>query len=298
MMRDVLVALAPAAILGCIYFGWNAVAILIVSTFTAVATEYVINQIQHKPTTIGDASAAVTGLLIGLNIPAGAPLFLAIIGPIFAITIVKMFFGGLGYNMFNPALVGRAVLLVSYPQFMTAFVEPFTRDAVTSATPLQAFKAAGTVAPLARMFFGDYAGVIGETSALALLIGGIYLIYRKTIDWRIPVSYIVTVGVFTQLFGGSSFGAGNGLFQIMAGGLFLGAIYMATDPVTSPVTPRGRIVAGILAGVLTSVFRIYGKSAEGVTYAILLTNALTPLIDKYTAPRRFGVSRRSAKQGV
>ncbi len=269
-------ALAPAATLAVFFFGLRALWLMLVSVGVAVGTEALIQKLTGRTITIRDYSAAVTGLLLAFNVPASLPLWIVAIGAIVAIGIGKHVFGGLGNNPFNPALVGRAVLLASWPAQMTAWVAPFTF--LTTATPL-----GGAAKPAySAMFLGAIPGSLGETSALALIVGGLYLLWRGIIDWRIPAGFIGTVAVFTFAFGGDP------IFHVLAGGLLLGAFFMATDMVTSPVTKRGRLVMGIGCGLITSIIRLWGGYPEGVTYSILIMNALTPLIDRYTKPVRFG----------
>ncbi|NLW17282.1 MAG: RnfABCDGE type electron transport complex subunit D [Firmicutes bacterium] len=280
IMLEVLMALAPAATLAVFFFGWRALALMLVAVGVAVATEAVIQKLSGRPITIRDYSAAVTGLLLAFSVPAGLPLWMVAVGSAFAIAIGKHVFGGLGNNPFNPALVGRAVLLASWPAQMTTWVAPFTF--LTTATPL----GGGAKPAYGSLFLGAIPGSLGETSALALIIGGLYLLWRGIIDWYIPVGYIGAVAVFTLVFGGDP------LFHVLAGGLLLGAFFMATDPVTSPMTKRGRLIMGIGCGLITSVIRLWGGYPEGVTYAILIMNALTPLIDRYVRPVRFGAASK------
>jgi len=296
IMLDVIIALMPALIAGVFYFGFRALTVTVVSVIFAVITEAVMQKILGKPITINDLSATVTGILLAFNVPVTAPLWMVAIGSIFAIAVVKHCFGGLGHNFMNPALAARAMLLASWPVRMTTWVAPGA-DAVSTATPLAIVKngaeAAGQVLPdIWSLFIGNVGGCIGETSALALLIGGIYLIYRGVISYRIPVTYIGTVAVLAFLFSG--FDPAMAVYHIFAGGLFLGAIFMATDYSTSPMTAKGQIIMGIGAGILTSVIRFYGGYPEGVSYSILLMNLATPLIDRYTMPRKFGEVKKSA----
>jgi electron transport complex protein RnfD len=286
IMLEVILALAPAATLAVFFFGVRALLLMLVSVGTAVLTEAVIQKLTGQKITIRDWSAALTGLLLAFNVPAGLPLWIIAIGAVVAIGIGKHVFGGLGSNPFNPALVGRAVLLASWPVQMTSWVAPFTM--VSSATPLGAMKLEGTKTALSALFLGPIGGSLGETSALALIAGGLYLLWRGIIDWRIPTGFIGTVAVFTWIAGGEGLFGGNPLFHVLAGGLLLGAFFMATDLVTSPVTKRGRLIMGIGCGLITSVIRLWGGYPEGVSYSILIMNALTPLIDRYTQPRKFG----------
>lgn len=296
IMLDVILALMPALVAGIFYFGFRALTVTIVAVVFAVATEAVMQKILGKSITVNDLSAAVTGVLLAFNVPVSAPLWMVAIGSVFAIAIVKHCFGGLGHNFMNPALAARALLLASWPVRMTSWVAPGA-DAVSTATPLAIVKngaeAAGQALPsLWNLFVGNVGGCIGETSALALLIGGIYLIYRGVISYRIPATYIATVAVLSFLFGG--FDPYMMVYHVLAGGLFLGAIYMATDYSTSPMTAKGQIIMGIGAGILTAVIRFFGGYPEGVSYSILLMNIATPLIDRYTMPRKFGEVKKSA----
>jgi H+/Na+-translocating ferredoxin:NAD+ oxidoreductase subunit D len=300
IMRDVVIALIPAFAAAIYFFGMNALMLTTVAILSAVGTEALIQKLNKKPITIRDWSAVVTGMLLAFNLPAGAPWWIAVIGSVFAIAIVKMAFGGIGQNFMNPALAARAFLLASWPTKMTAaaYTWPGGVDSVATATPLELLKGAegvvGQLPSITSLFVGNIAGSIGETSVLALLIGGGYLLYRKVITWRIPFVYIGTVGVLTFVFGGDSLFTGNAIYHVLAGGLILGAFYMATDYSSSPVTPRGQIIYALGCGVLTSVIRLWGGYPEGVSYSILLMNVAAPLIDKYTRPRVYGEVKASA----
>jgi electron transport complex protein RnfD len=290
IMFDVVIALVPAVIAAAIFFGMRALFVIGISIATAVLTEALIQYLMKKPVTINDWSAVVTGLLLAFNLPPTAPWWLAVIGSAFAIAIVKQLFGGLSYNFLNPALAARAFLLASWPVRMTAWVQPGV-DAVTTATPLAILKgteAAGQLPSLMDMFVGNIGGTIGETSALALLIGAAYLLYKRVINWRIPFIYIATVGVLTWILGPNGAFTGQPLYHILGGGLILGAFFMATDYVTSPVTPLGQIIMGLGCGIITVVIRLYGGYPEGVSYSILFMNVATPLIERYTVPKKFG----------
>jgi len=280
IMLEVLMALVPAATLAVFFFGLRALGLMLVAVVAAVATEALLQKLSGRPVTIRDYSAAVTGLLVAFGVPAGLPLWIVAIGAAIAIAIGKQVFGGLGNNPFNPALVGRAVLLASWPAQMTTWVAPFTF--LTSATPL----GGGARPAYSTLFLGAVPGSLGETSALALLVGGLYLIWRGIIDWRIPVGFVGTVAVFSAVFGGDP------LFHVLAGSLLLGAFFMATDPVTSPMTSWGRLIMGVGCGLITAIIRLWGGYPEGVTYAILIMNAFTPLIDRYVRPVRFGAARK------
>lgn len=286
IMLDVCIALLPACAFGVYNFGVRALLVLCVSVASCVLFEYIYERLMHKKLTVSDLSAVVTGLLLGMNLPHTLPIWMVVLGSAFAIIIVKQLFGGLGQNFMNPALGARCFLLISFAGQMTRF----TYDGVTGATPLAVLKDGGTVNVL-RMFLGTTGGVIGETCALALILGGIYLIIRKVILPTIPFIYIITFSVFILIFGGQGFDMEFLAAHLCGGGLMLGAFFMATDYVTSPVTPMGKVLFGIILGILTGVFRIFGNSAEGVSYAIIFSNLLVPLIEKITVPKAFGVTR-------
>jgi len=288
VMRDVIIALLPATIAAIYYFRFGAIVNILVAVLGAVAAEYLIQKLMKKPITIKDYSAAVTGLLLAFNVPSTLPWWMTLIGSVFAIAVVKQLFGGLGHNFMNPALAARAVLLASWPVEMTSWVTTGA-DAVATATPLAVIKGAEAGATSASMFdllIGNVGGCIGETSAILLIIGGIYLIYRGVITYVIPTYYIGTVAVLTFIFSG--FDISMLSYNILAGGLILGAFFMATDYTTSPVSKKGQIIYAIGCGLLTAVIRYYGGYPEGVSYSILLMNVATPLIDKYISPRVFG----------
>ncbi len=306
IMLDVIIALIPTLIAGVMIFGYRAAILSAVSVAACVLFEWLWCRILKKPSTIGDFSAVVTGLLLALNLPVTMPFWMTIIGALFAIVVVKQFFGGIGHNFMNPALAARAFLLTSWAQPMTTWVAPFSNtaalgsvDAVSSATPLALIKNGGELPGYMDMFFGNIGGCIGEVSTLALLIGAIYLLARRVIDLKIPASYLLTVAVFTFVFGGKDgMFTGDTLYHLLSGGLVLGAFFMATDYVTTPYTPKGQIVFGIGCGLLTSIIRHWGGYPEGVSYSILIMNVATPLINKYTAPRRFGASRTKKGAGA
>ena len=288
IMRDVLIALAPASIFGVYNFGLDALIRIVVGIAACMAFEALYQYLMHKKITVMDLSAAVTGLLIALNVPPTLNIGFEIIGCAFAIIIVKQLFGGLGQNFMNPALAARCFLLIAFTGPMTKFVY----DGVSGATPLAILKpggeAEGTVS-LMDMFIGKTGGVIGETSVICLLIGAIYLVFRKVISLRIPVTYVATFAVLIFLFApGHQFDVTYLAEQICGGGLILGAFFMATDYVTSPITPNGKIVFGVVLGLLTFIFRMFGGSAEGVSYAIIFSNLLVPLIEMVTVPKSFG----------
>ena len=288
IMRDVLIALAPASIFGVYNFGLDALIRIVVGIAACMAFEALYEYLMHKKITVMDLSAAVTGLLIALNIPPTLNVGFEIIGCAFAIIIVKQLFGGLGQNFMNPALAARCFLLIAFTGPMTKVVY----DGVSGATPLAILKpggeAEGTVS-LFDMFIGKTGGVIGETSVVCLLIGAVYLLARKVISLRIPLTYVATFAVLIFLFApGHQFDVTYLAEQICGGGLILGAFFMATDYVTSPITPDGKIVFGVILGLLTFIFRMFGGSAEGVSYAIIFSNLLVPLIEMVTVPKSFG----------
>ncbi|MGN0244101.1 MAG: RnfABCDGE type electron transport complex subunit D [Lachnospiraceae bacterium] len=289
IMRDVALALLPATVFGVWNFGLHALLLVIVTIATCVATEALYQHFTHQSITVFDGTALVTGLLLALNLPPTLPIGIAVLGGVFAILVVKQAFGGVGYNIMNPALGARCFLLISFAGRMTAFTKV---DAVTGATPLAVLKNGGSVS-LMDMFVGTIGGTIGETSVIALLIGAVYLLAKKVIDPRIPFSYIITFSIFVLLFGGHGFDLAYLTAHLCGGGLMLGAFYMATDYVTSPITAKGRILFGVVLGILTGIFRLFGASAEGVSYAIIFGNLLVPLIEKITVPKAFG---REGKQ--
>ena len=283
IMLLVLIALIPASAFGVWNFGINALMVILVSVITCVLTEYIYEKLMHRKVTIGDLSAAVTGLLLALNLPSTVPFWIPMVGGVFAIIFVKQLFGGLGQNFMNPALGARCFLLISFTGRMTNFAY----DGVTGATPLAALKAGESVNVL-DMFIGKTAGTIGETSVIAILIGAIVLLWFEVIDLRIPGTYILSFAVFTLLFGGHGLDWNFLLAQLCGGGLMLGAFFMATDYVTSPITKTGQLLYGVFLGLLTAIFRFLGNAAEGVSYAIIIGNLLVPLIEKCTQPTAFG----------
>ncbi len=283
IMLYVIIALLPATIFGVYTFGVPALLVVLITTASAVITEYLYQKLMKKKVTIGDFSAALTGLLLALNLPAEAPWWMCVLGSVFAILIVKQVFGGLGQNFMNPALGARCFLLISFTGRMTTFVY----DGVTGATPLALLKAGESV-NLMDMLIGNEAGTIGETSVIAILVGALFLIAMGIIDLRIPGTYLASFVVFIVVFGGHGFDLTYVTAHLCGGGLMLGAWFMATDYVTSPITKTGQIVYGVCLGVLTGLFRLFGGSAEGVSYAIIFSNLLVPLIEKMTLPRPFG----------
>ena len=290
LMFYVILALLPTTIFGFVNFGLSAVINVVITTATCVIAEYVWQKLMHKKITIKDMSAALTGLLLGINLPPQCPYWVGVIGGIFAIIVVKQLFGGLGQNFMNPALGGRCFLVLSYALPMTNFAYSSSMgsfDAATMATPLAMVKAGETV-NWVDLFIGRHAGTIGETCAVAILAGGLFLIWKKVISPIIPFAYLGTLAIFVLLFGGHGFDLNFMLCHIFGGGVMLGAFFMATDYVTSPITDLGKLIFGIILGVLTGVFRIFGPGAEGVSYAIIFSNLLVPLIEKWTVPVAFG----------
>lgn len=309
IMTDVAIALIPAGLFGVYNFGLNALLIILISVATCIFTEYIYQKKMHKKITISDCSALVTGLLLAYNMPSTIPFWIPIVGGVFAIIIVKQLFGGLGQNFMNPALAARCFLLISFSRIMTNFgiaadntlkgiiinghaaVSGYAMvDGVSSATILSAVKTGGDY-NLLSMFLGTTGGTIGETSVIAILIGAIYLLRKRVISLKIPMTYIGSFIVFIivmNLLGGKGFNIEYIIGNVFGGGLMLGAFFMATDYVTCPITPKGKIVFGVLLGFITAIFRVYGTSAEGVSYAIILSNILVPLIEKCTLPKAFG----------
>lgn len=288
IMRDVIIALIPATAAGIFYFGVKALILIVASIVSAVFFEWLYEKLLKKPVTISDLSAVVTGLLLAMNLPAAAPIWVAIVGSAFAIIFAKQLFGGLGQNFINPALAGRAFLLASYPTEMTTWSVPngLAADAATYATPLAQLKAGTLDASIGQLALGQVGGTIGETCAIALIIGFIYLLYKHVISWKIPVIYVATVFVLFALIG--RHGVRMPVHEIFAGGLMLGAIFMATDYASSPVTPKGQIIFALGCGILTYLIRTFGGYPEGVSYSILIMNLCVPLIERFTEPTIFG----------
>lgn len=296
IMLDVIIALTPAALAGVFFFGFYSLLVVAVCMGVCVITEFTYNYLQKKPQTVGDLSAAVTGMLLGLNMPPLVPIYVPIIGSIFAIVIVKMLFGGIGKNFSNPAITARIFLILSFRTLMTSFISPvdysygffnmfFSFDGVASATPLSSGNAS-----LLYMFLGNVGGCIGETSAVALLVGGIYLSIRKVIDFRMPLVIIAVVALMSLVFSGNF---NSMLYSVLGGGLLLGAIFMATDYSTSPNTTLGMIIYALVIGLITALLREYSPMPEGISFAILFGNFIVPLIDKYIYPKKFGEEKRN-----
>lgn len=307
IMKDVVIALLPATAFGVYNFGMHALLLILATVTTCMLTEYFYQKYMKKSVTVGDYSAIVTGLLLALNLPPELPIWIGMIGGVFAILIVKQLFGGLGQNFMNPALGARCFLLISFAGRMAQFTYNGI-DATTYATPLALLKhgdsalAIGDIlsnssssTSLWDMFVGTIGGTIGETSVIAILIGAAYLLIKKIISWRIPIIYIGSFSLFILLFGGRGFNLEFLAAHLCGGGLMLGAFFMATDYVTCPITPNGKIIYGILLGCLTGIFRIFGGSVEGVSYAIIISNLFVPLIERGTIPTPFG--REGIKNG-
>ena len=312
IMLDVIIAMLPALAFACFNFGLRALTLTVVSVIGCMFFEWLYRKLMKKPQSVGDLSAVVTGMLLALTCPVHMPYWMILIGDFFAIVIVKQLFGGIGKNFVNPALAGRAMLVASYAGTMTAWVDPAGpkaglvsagADIITRATPLAMMKGGSfeellSTYKVSDMFLGQIPGAVGEVSAAALLIGGIYLIVRKVINWQIPVAYIGTVAVLSFLFPKAGTGLEWMLYSIFGGGLFLGAFFMATDYATSPVTKKGQLIFGVGCGLFTVFIRYFGSYNEGVCYSIMVMNCCTALIDKYTKPTRFGVVKSDKKEAA
>lgn len=310
IMRDVLIALVPAGLASVYYFGLRSLLLIAVTVASCVASEYIFQKLTKRPVRIGDLSAVLTGLLLAYNLPPTAPVWMAIFGAVFSIIIVKECFGGIGSNFMNPALAGRVMLMASWPALMTDYIAPTAKaiahaagdaaaaattaatsgatDAVAYATPLAIIKESGDVSRLPSMmdmFLGNIGGVLGETCAAALLLGGIYLIVRRVIDWKVPVIYFVSTAVFLLIFGVDAKLLG---YELLGGGLFLGAFFMATDYASSPINARGKIIFALGCGLITALIRAKGGMPEGVSYSILVMNMCAPLIDRLTKTKAYG----------
>ena len=307
IMLDVIIALLPTTAMGIWFFGMPAVWTVAVCIGTCVATEAFCRMAMKRESTIGDLSAVLTGLLLALNLPAGIPLWMAVVGSVFAIAVAKQVFGGLGMNPFNPALAARAFMLISFTGPMTTWLKPFwwkTPEAITTATPLAAMKhlyghaeaiaqatphateALSKIPCVCDLLVGKMPGCIGEVSAIALAIGAIYLLVRKVITWHIPVAFIATVFIYSLIAGGAP-----AYVQVLTGGVMIGACFMATDYVTSPITAKGKLVFGFGCGLLCMLIRQFGSYPEGCSFAILVMNSATPLINRWTQPRPFGAKK-------
>ena len=284
----VVLSLTPAGIAGVFIFGRSTLWVIILAVLSALVTEATIQIFTKRKITVLDGSAVLTGILLAYNLPPRVPFWLPIVGSLFAIAIGKQVFGGLGQNIFNPALVGRVFLMASWPKHMTAFSKAF--DAVTSATPLAMIKEGKVLEGVSYLdlFLGKRGGCIGEVCILALLLGALFLFWRGYISWHIPVTYIVTTGLMSYIFGTKGFFTGDWLFHVLSGALVLGAFFMATDYVTSPLTRKGQVIFGVGCGLITAVIRLWGGYPEGVSYTILMMNAATPIIDRFTKTRVYG----------
>ena len=292
IMQDVCIALAPAGIAGIVLFGWAALKIILLSVVSCVFFEYLFQMMTHQKVTIGDWSAVVTGILLAYNIPATAPWWIPVFGSFIAIVLVKQMFGGIGSNFMNPALTARAILFLSFSGIMASYPQTrFAVDAVSTATPLAMIAEEGASSvSLMALLVGNCGGVLGETCKLAIIAGGVYLLWKRVIDWRIPVCFIATAFVCYLLRGGLTLAVN----EIMAGGLMLGAFFMATDYATSPVSNLGRVIMGVGCGLLLFVIREFASYPEGCSFAILFMNVCTPLIDRFTMPVRFGEVKKHA----
>jgi len=288
IMRHVILALMPAVAAAVFLFKTPALLVIVNCVAASMLTEEIVTRIRKKPSAVGDCSAALTGLLLALTLPPATTWYAAVLGSVFAILVGKHLFGGLGCNIFNPALIGRAFLMAAYPKMLTTFTQPFSVDAVSGATPLAMRKFSAQITPTIDLFLGTVSGSLGETSVLCLVLGGFYLLVRKIADWRIPLGMIFTAGLISGIFYLINPANGSVQFHLCAGGLVLGAFFMATDPVTTPVTRIGRYIFGIGCGLMMMVIRYFSGLPEGVMYSILFMNAFTPLINRYTRPKGFG----------
>ena len=306
IMGDVVIALLPTALAAVWFFGASALALILVAVAFAVGSEWIYERLTHQKSTVSDLSAVVTGLLVAFNIPANAPWWMAAVGSVVAIVLVKMMFGGLGQNFINPALAARTILMLSWAGLMAATAVPaggqlfglaaVEADAVAGATPL-----VNGGYSLWQLFIGEVPGMLGETCKLTLILGGVYLIIRRVVDWRVPVSFIVTAFILFWIETGAVYLPGttdSAVYQLLSGGLLLGAFFMATDYVTCPVTKWGRVIMGVGCAAILFVIRTYGSYPEGCSFGILFMNVLTPLIDKWTTPKTFGAVKSAKKGGA
>jgi len=296
-------ALIPAGLTGIYIFGLKAFYVTLVSILSALITEAVLQKLQGKKVTLVDGSAMITGLLLAYNLPPGVPLWIPAIGSFFAVAIGKQLFGGLGFNIFNPALAGRAFLMASWPKYMASWSNPrWQVDAISTATPLMLLKEKGLHAiseigfTYKDLFLGNRGGCIGEVCILALLLGAAYLLIKQYITWHVPFSYLLTFGILGWIFMGNGMFKGDVLLQLLSGGIILGAFFMATDYVTAPITKKGKIVFGMGCGLLNFVIRKWGGYPEGTSYAILMMNAATPIIDRFCRPKKFGSKKPGMKK--
>jgi electron transport complex protein RnfD len=290
IMWMIVISLLPSGIAGVFIFGLGALWVILLGIASALITEGILQAITKRKVTILDGSAFLTGLLLAYNLPPKVPFWLPIVGAFFAVSIGKQVFGGLGQNIFNPALVGRVFLMASWPKYMTTFTKPLNYDAITSATPLALVKEGKILENISYLdlFLGKRGGCIGEVCILALALGALFLLLKRYISWHIPIIYIATTALFAYVFGVNGFFTGDWLFHILSGGLILGAFFMATDYVTSPLTRKGQAIFALGCGLITAVIRLWGGYPEGVSYAILMMNAATPIIDRYTKSRIYG----------
>jgi electron transport complex protein RnfD len=289
IMLHVIIALVPAMIASIIFFRHKALFLLITCTITSIICEELITRVRKKPSTISDLSASVSGILLALILPPATTWYAAILASVFAIIIAKQLFGGLGANIFNPALMGRAFLMAAYPAMMTTYCLPYNVDAISGPTPLALNKFSHVVTSSWDLFIGNIPGSLGETSALCLIIGGAYLLLLRIADWRIPLSLIITSSIIAIAGHAINPNLGSMTFHLLSGGMLLGAFFMATDPATTPITKTGRYIFGIGCGIMIMILRYKSGLPEGVMYSILFMNCLTPLINRYTRPRRFGL---------
>lgn len=312
IMRDVIIAMIPALVFACVWFGIRALTLTAVSVVGCAFFEWLYQKVMKKPQTVSDLSCVVTGMLLAFTCPVQMPYWMILLGDFFAIVVVKQLFGGIGKNFVNPALAGRAFIQASYASVMTTWVDPTLNkaavigsnvDIITTATPLSMMKGGNfetllETYDISAMIVGQIPGTLGEVSAVALLLGGIYLLCRKVISWHIPIVYVATMAVLTFLFPGDGTGLEWMLYSIFSGGVMLCAFFMATDYATSPITKKGQVIYGIGCGLFTIMIRYFGSYNEGVCYSIMVMNLLVPLIDKYTKPTRFGVVKSDKKEAA
>ncbi|MCX5657088.1 MAG: RnfABCDGE type electron transport complex subunit D [Candidatus Omnitrophica bacterium] len=295
IMWSVVLALIPAGAAGVFIFGLSALNVIITAVVSAVISEMLIQKLMHKEVTVADGSAFITGLLLAYNMPPSVPLWLPVIGSFFAIAIAKQVFGGLGFNIFNPALAGRAFLMASWPAYMTHWTNPrWTPDAISSATPLAVvkMKLAQAIPSYWQLFIGEHGGCLGEVCVAAILVGAIFLLWKGYIRMHTPLFFIFTVALLSWMFMGKQLFFGDWVFYTLSGGLVLGAFFMATDYTTTPLTGRGQIIFGLGCGILTFLIRKFGGYPEGVSYSILIMNSATPIIDRYTKTKKFGFIKK------
>lgn len=291
IMWSVFLSLLPSGIVGVAIFGWSALRVILLCILSCVLTEVFFQKLMHKKITIYDGSACLTGLLLAYNLSSSVPFWISLVGGFFAMAVAKHAFGGLGRNIFNPALSARVFLLIAWPSYMTRFVLPFKPDTITSATPLMALKEAKSLNMLPNyleLFLGLRPGCIGEVSVLALLLGAGYLLFKKIIGWHTPLGFLFSLGLLSWIFDKSGYFKGDILFSLLSGGVILGAFFMATDYVTSPLTKKGQLLFGLGCGLITFIIRRFTANPEGVSFSILLMNAFTPLIDRYFRPKVYG----------